>query len=134
MSESLKNLCNIRILRARLRNLPSEILEEILNKLTAVVLERREEENARQREKHERQEKIERLCFMMLEDGIDPSELVTGICITDNRKKSRTPRPPKYEYLNAKGEIKTWTGQGRTPKYIAEQLACGATLEEFEIK
>lgn len=134
MLGSLKILSNIRLLRTRSRALPSEILEDILDKLTAIVQERREEEAIRQKEEQGRREKIERLRNMMLEDGIDPLELVAGVSISDKNRKSRARRPPKYEYLDEKGEIRTWTGQGRTPKCIAEQLASGATLEEFEIK
>lgn len=134
MLGALKTLSNIRLLRTRARSLPSEILEDILVKLTAIVQERREEEAIRQKEEQERREKIERLRNMMLEDGIEPLELVADVGISDKCRKSRARRPPKYEYLDEKGEIRTWTGQGRTPKCIAEQLAIGATLEEFEIK
>ena len=42
MSEVLKSLNNIRTLRAQGRELPLEILEEILEKLEVVVSERRE--------------------------------------------------------------------------------------------
>lgn len=135
MSESLKLFCNIRLLRKRARTLSSEILEDILNKLTAIVLERREEDAFLQKEKQERREKIERLLAMMLEDGLDPSELTTSLGIPDKARKSRrAPLPPKYEYLDDNGQIRTWTGQGRTPKCIVEQLASGATLKDFEIK
>lgn len=133
MSGSLKILCNIRLLRAHVRALPSEILEDILDKFTAIVQERREEDAIRQKEEQERREKIERLRTMMLEDGIEPLELIASADISNKSRKPRARRPPKYEYLDEKGEIRTWTGQGRTPKCIAEQLASGATLEEFEL-
>ncbi len=44
MSETLQVLNNIRTLRARARELPLEVLEELLEKLTTVVSERSEEE------------------------------------------------------------------------------------------
>ncbi|MFF3863302.1 hypothetical protein [Streptomyces sp. NPDC002209] len=44
MSEALKNLNNIRTLRAESRECSLETLEEILEKLEAVVNERREED------------------------------------------------------------------------------------------
>ncbi|RDT52851.1 DNA-binding protein H-NS [Escherichia coli] len=59
MSEDLKNLNNIRILRAQARELPVEALEDILEKLTIVVEERPEEETSQRKEVEERQAKLE---------------------------------------------------------------------------
>jgi len=72
MSEDLKNLNNIRTLRAQARELPAEALEEILEKLTIVVEERREEETSQRKEVEERQAKLEAFRAKLLEDGIDP--------------------------------------------------------------
>jgi DNA-binding protein H-NS len=44
MSETLQVLNNIRTLRAQARELPLEVLEEVLEKFTIVVAERSEEE------------------------------------------------------------------------------------------
>ncbi|END4451164.1 H-NS histone family protein, partial [Escherichia coli] len=38
-----------------------------------------------------------------------------------------------YKYTDVNGETKTWTGQGRTPKALAEQLEAGKTLDDFLI-
>ncbi|EHK6279557.1 DNA-binding protein, partial [Escherichia coli] len=46
MSEALKELNNIRTLRAQARETDLETLEEMLEKLTAIVEDRREEESA----------------------------------------------------------------------------------------
>ena len=54
MSDAFKVLNNIRTLRAQARELPLSDLEEILEKLTVVVTERRDEveaEEAQNREK-----------------------------------------------------------------------------------
>lgn len=134
MSEILKQLNNIRSLRAQTRELPLEVLEELLEKLNVVVEERREEERTRLEEQNERQQKLETLRQMMLEDGIDPSELINTVTGTNKVRKVREPRPAKYEYKDENGDLKTWTGQGRTPKRIAELLAGGAKLEDFEIQ
>lgn len=42
-------------------------------------------------------------------------------------------RPAKYKYTDDQGNDKTWTGQGRTPKAIADAIASGKTLQDFEI-
>ncbi len=46
MSEALQVLNNIRTLRAQARELPLEVLEEVLEKFTIVVAERSEEKAA----------------------------------------------------------------------------------------
>ncbi|EFN3398350.1 H-NS histone family protein, partial [Escherichia coli] len=47
--------------------------------------------------------------------------------------KKRQPRPAKYKFTDVNGETKTWTGQGRTPKPIAQALAEGKSLDDFLI-
>lgn len=136
MSEDLKNLNNIRILRAQARELPVEALEEVLEKLTIVVEERREEETSQRKEVEERQAKLEAFRAKLLEDGIDPSELISTIKTGQSKAKSkspRSPRPAKYKYLDTDGSEKTWTGQGRTPRAIAKALQEGKKLEAFAI-
>ncbi len=133
MSDALKVLSNIRTLRVQARELDLAILDELLEKFTAVVEERREEEKQQAAEQNERQEMIAQYQQMMIEDGIRPEDLLSILqgSVTKD-KKSRDPRPAKYKY-DDNGVTKTWTGQGRTPKAIAEQMAAGKTLEDFAI-
>ncbi|MGL5298817.1 MAG: H-NS family nucleoid-associated regulatory protein [Plesiomonas sp.] len=48
------------------------------------------------------------------------------------QKAKRAPRPPKYRYVE-NGVEKMWTGHGRTPKFLAEQLEQGRQLDDFLI-
>ena len=136
MSEALKALNNIRTLRAQARETELAILEEMLEKLTIIVDERREEEESFNKEQAEKQAKIEAFRQKLLEDGIDPSELLSSLSSSSSSKvkSARAPRPAKYKYIDENGDEKTWTGQGRTPKAIAAELEAGKTLEDFEIK
>ncbi len=85
-------------------------------------------------EQEARQEKLEALRKMMEEEGINPEELLGSFSGKSSaKKKSREPRPAKYKFTDENGEVKTWTGQGRTPKALAEQLASGKSLEDFLI-
>ncbi len=134
MSEAIKSLNNIRTLRAQARELPLEVLEEVLEKLTVVVEERREEDSAKQAEIEERNQKLQTFRQMMEDEGINPEDLLGVFSAkSDKVKKVREPRPAKYKYTNEDGETKTWTGQGRTPKALAKQLAAGKSLDEFLI-
>ncbi len=126
MSVMLQSLNNIRTLRAMAREFSIDVLEEMLEKFRVVTKERREEEEQQQRELAERQEKISTWLELMKADGINPEELLGNSSAAAPRAgKKRQPRPAKYKFIDVNGETKTWTGQGRTPKPIAQALAEG---------
>ncbi|EFO6141522.1 H-NS histone family protein, partial [Escherichia coli] len=125
MSESIKILNNIRTLRAQAREFSLETLDEMLEKLTTVVEERRQEYVSYRKEREERQAKLEAFRLQLLEDGIDPADLLSGLSSSSKPKSNREPRPAKYKYIDENGEQKTWTGQGRTPKAIATAIEAG---------
>lgn len=134
MSEALKALNNIRTLRAQARETDLVTLEEMLEKLTTIVEDRREEEASSRKEQEERQAKLEAYRQKLLDDGIDPAELLAAVGSSQTKAKStRTPRPAKYKYTDENGNEQTWTGQGRTPKAMAAAIDAGKTLEDFAI-
>lgn len=133
MSETMKNLNNIRTLRAQARGLTLESLEEILEKLTTIIEDRREEEALQRKENEGKQAKLQAFREKLLEEGIDPSELIASTRSPKSPKAARAPRPAKYKYIDEDGSEKTWTGQGRTPKAIALALESGKKLQQFEI-
>lgn len=134
MGETLKVLNNIRTLRAQAREIDLATLEEMLEKLTTIVEDRREEEASFLKQQEEKQAKLEAFRQKILEDGIDPAELlaVTGPS-QPKAKSTRATRPAKYKYTDENGNEQTWTGQGRTPKAIAGAIEAGKTLEDFTI-
>nr|WP_314418926.1 H-NS family nucleoid-associated regulatory protein [uncultured Erwinia sp.] len=134
MSETLKVLNNIRTLRAQAREVSLVELEEMLEKLEAVVKERRESEAAIASEIKEKEEKLAKYRQMLLEDGIDLSELTAADTTAGKTRTKRAPRPAKYEYTDENGETKSWTGQGRTPAVIKQALDAGKSLDDFLIK
>lgn len=70
---------NIRTLRAQAHEVDLATLEEILEKLTSIVEDRRQEDAAAIVVNTQREEKLENYCKQLLEDGIDPSELLGNI-------------------------------------------------------
>ena len=132
MTYAIKTLNNIRTLRAQARETDLGSLEEMLEKLTAIVEDRRQEESLALQQNAERQAKIEALRAQLLEDGIDPSELL-GNPKSSRPATVRALRPAKYKYIDENGDEKTWAGQGRTPKAIAAALEGGKALEDFAI-
>lgn len=136
MSESLKPFNNIRTLRAQARESSLEVLEEILEKLTSVVEERRLEESQAQAKEEERTRKLEEFRQLLEKQNINPEELIQSMSTGKTARKSkRAQRPAKYEYIDENGESKTWTGQGRTPAVIKQAIDNeGKSLNDFLIK
>ena len=127
MSDLFKMLMNLRSLRATSREVTLEQLQESLDKLTQIVNERTQEEEQSRAENKEHNEKLEAYREMLIADGIDPEELL-GLMNTKPKKSNRAPRPAKYKYVDEDGQEKTWTGQGRTPKFLVDK-----NLEDFLI-
>ncbi|MBT0518461.1 H-NS family nucleoid-associated regulatory protein [Morganella morganii] len=136
MSESLKPFNNIRTLRAQARESSLEVLEEILEKLTSVVEERRLEESQAQAKEEERTRKLEEFRQLLEKQNINPEELIQSMGTGKTARKSkRAQRPAKYEYIDENDESKTWTGQGRTPAVIKQAIDNeGKSLNDFLIK
>lgn len=136
MSEDFKVFSNIRTLRAQARETSLEILEEILEKLTAIIDEKRLEEESGKKEQEVRKLKLDAIREQLLADGINPQELLGNYGSSSTLKKpksSRNPHPAKYKYTDEDGNEKSWTGQGRTPKAIAYAIDNGKKLEDFAI-
>lgn len=130
MSEALKSLNHIRTLRAQARDIALSELEEILEKLTVVVDEKRQENQEAEAAVQEKAEKLARYRDMLLQDGIDPGELLAG---APAQGKVRARRPAKYKYADENGQEKFWTGQGRTPSAIKTAVDAGKNLDDFLI-
>lgn len=134
MSEVLKTLSNIRSLRPVLRECTLEQAEAILEKVAFVVEELREAEKAKELEKIKRHQELKKYRDMLAQDGITPEELAA--LLNGENVKTREPRPArpaKYKFIDENGVVKTWTGQGRTPRALQQALNEGKSLEEFAI-
>ena len=134
MSELAKGLTNLRSLRAAVRELTLEQAESALEKLQTAVEEKRTNEAELIKAETERKERLAKYKELMEKEGITPEELqeIFGTAATSARAK-RPPRPAKYAFIDENGERKTWTGQGRTPRPIQNELNSGKSLSDFEI-
>lgn len=134
MSLTLQNLNNIRTLRAMARELSLDVLEEMLEKVRVVAEEKRSELAELEQQRAEQQEKINALLELMKADGISPSDLL-GSDLAQAGKPAKNVNRVKRNIalLISTVKEKTWTGQGRTPKPIANALANGKSLDDFLI-
>ena len=133
MSEGLKGLNNIGTLRAQARELPLTDLEETLEKLNVVVNEHREESEAEEEASRNKAKVLAKYREMLLENGIDPADLLEGLQAGGKQGNKRAPRPAKYKYTDDNGEEKSWTGQGRTPAPMKAAIEAGKSLDDFLI-
>ncbi|WP_421204284.1 H-NS family nucleoid-associated regulatory protein [Aeromonas enteropelogenes] len=136
MNEFIKTLLNIRSLRVALRELSFEQLEEAKEKFELIYIERFESAEKERTEEAEHQRKLVEFSEILKQAGVDPRDLISSAAPAasggaDNKAK-RAPRPAKYRYQED-GQEKTWTGQGRMPKAIAEQVEKGKSLDGFLI-
>lgn len=132
MSGSLKALNNIRTLRAQARDIQLSDLEEMLEKFSVVVSERREESQVNEAAVREKEEKLARYRDLLQQDGINPNELLGSLAPAGKLRAKRAARPAKYKYVE-EGQEKQWTGQGRTPAVIKAAIEGGKSLEDFLI-
>ena len=115
------------------REFSTDVLEEMLEKFRIVTEEKRNEEASLREEEAEKREKINTWLELMREDGVIPTDLLGEAVVVQGSTKKRAARPAKYRFADANGEQKTWTGQGRMPKPVAQALANGKSLEDFLI-
>lgn len=131
MSELLRIISHSRRLKSAVKELSTEQLEDIKDKLQAIIEERVLEEAAEKLENQERLEKIKKYREQMAADGIHPDELID---ISTEKSGRRNPRQPKYEVWNEAGERITWTGQGRMPNVFKARIDSGESLDTFLIE
>ena len=104
------------------------VLETALKNLQEIVDERKAKESIRN-------QKITEYLRQLEADGIDPSELMPNYSPNDQftARAKRAKRPAKYQYTMPSGEVKTWTGQGRTPLPIQQHINHGGSIDDFLI-
>ncbi|MFC5512796.1 H-NS family nucleoid-associated regulatory protein [Massilia jejuensis] len=61
--------------------------------------------------------------------GVSVEELLTN----NGGKSKGTGKKVEAQYRNPADNAKTWTGRGRQPRWIADGLAGGKTLDDFRI-
>ncbi|USD52574.1 H-NS histone family protein [Vibrio sp. SCSIO 43153] len=130
-----RDFLNLRLLRANCRELSTKQLLEAFSKLELIVEERRRIEYAKKVKLDELSLKISQIAKQIQASNLRTTDL---LCVlseleAEKPKTSRLPRPAKYRYIDCRGQEKTWTGQGRTPRAIQDQLDKGKSIDEFLI-
>ncbi|HGJ5900116.1 H-NS family nucleoid-associated regulatory protein [Arsenophonus apicola] len=132
-----KHLSSITTIRKFALTKDFEWLQEVKDKLEAVIEENREFFEQAKKEAEEKEKKRLDLIKMIEESGFSLDSLLNPVTtgkIKPKKKSSINARKPKYEFLDENGEIQTWSGNGKPPTALQKLLDDGNPLEEFLIK
>lgn len=134
----VKNLSGLTALRRFANTQSFDWLEDVFNKLSTIISEKREEEELFRLELSEQEEKRLKALKYLEELGLDPETINISIFDAEpKRKKKRkvNTAPAKYRFTDPDTEkVDTWTGIGRPKKGLQKLLDKGHDLEEFLIK
>ncbi|MDR5614938.1 H-NS family nucleoid-associated regulatory protein [Arsenophonus sp.] len=114
-----------------------EWLQEVKDKLEAVIEENRELFEQAKKEAEEKEKKRLDLIKMIEDSGFSLDSLLNPVTtgkIKTKKKSSINARKPKYEFLDENGDIQTWSGNGKPPTALQKLLDDGNQLEDFLIK
>lgn len=88
------------------------------------------EKEIKSRQHQDLQKAREQILAIAQEAGVSVEELLVA-----GGKKPKASKGQKVQarYKNPSDSSQTWTGRGRQPKWIAEGIAKGKTLDDFRI-
>jgi DNA-binding protein H-NS len=82
------------------------------------------------RQEHDVRKAREQILAIAQEAGVSVEEL---LATKVKKTKKGTGKKVQPQYHNPADNSQTWTGRGRQPRWIAEGLASGKTLDDFRI-
>jgi len=88
------------------------------------------EKQLKDRQQQEVKKAREQIIAIAQDIGISVEELLAN---KGAKSKSNGGKKVEPQYQNPVDNSQTWTGRGRQPKWIAEGMANGKTLEDFKI-
>ena len=133
MALNIKDLKNIRQLRAALRTCSVAEIADIAGKINVIQKEREKEEEKLQEAMKARERSVNNALSFLEKEDIDVYDLIDAL----NQKsvKKRGKMMPKYAYTDLDGINRTWTGQGKTPLALLKLMQkTGASLDDFLIR
>lgn len=122
-----KELTSERGLKKFLRESDFIFLENLNNRITVALTEKRAEYEAQESLRQEREKKRLELLDLIKAEGFSVADFID---MQTTEKKAK--RKPKYQYVE-NGLQKKWSGVGRVPVAIQRELDTGKTLDAFLI-
>ncbi|EHW5331736.1 H-NS family nucleoid-associated regulatory protein [Vibrio cholerae] len=134
--ESIKNrLTNKRSFNAFIKTVDLVWLKDFQERIKTAINELEQEAETKKLEELERQERLNELMKLIQDEGFDIADILAAKSGVETQPKTRSKAEPKYQYTGENGEPKTWTGRGRMPLEIAQQIEKGGkVLDDFLIQ
>lgn len=120
-------LTSARTLKKFLRESDFAFLEKLSTRISAALDEKRAEHIEQENLRRLRDEKRNELLALIESEGFSAAELAGNSAAPASPK-----RKPKYQYVEH-GIRKTWSGVGRVPVFIQQELDAGKNLDSFLI-
>ncbi len=126
----IKELSNLRILRAKLKGHSVKEINTIINKLNTLKQEIASRKLSAIENDPKKADSIKIIQGVMTENSLSLEEL-NAVLKENNRKKMA----PRYRYTGLDGIEYTWSGQGKLPKTLKALLdKTGKIKEDYRIK
>lgn len=118
-------------LRKELKPCTSDELQSFIDRVSKILNEKRQQEAELQQKEKERLQLVDKVVTDVLESGVDLDLLVDKLK-SEGDTTSHYKMKDKYRYTALDGEVRRWTGQGRTPTPLKELMeANGTSLEDY---
>lgn len=111
----------------KLDSLSVQELEALIQKANEVISRKKEQQEKLASARSE----IERIAR---DAGVSVEELLEQAGKTAGRKTAGTRKPVAAKYRNPADASQTWSGRGKRPRWLADAITAGKTLESFEIR
>ncbi|EFD4922264.1 H-NS histone family protein [Escherichia coli] len=134
-----RTMTNIRSLRTYVRELDFEQLLDMQKKLDKVIKERHEDAEREAAERKKLEAKYQQAVEYITSLGLDPEVcLIPVSAIAETTETKRKPkggvRKAKYIFEDENGDTKTWSGNGKMPLALRQQINGDCPLETFLIE
>ncbi|WMY96600.1 MAG: H-NS family nucleoid-associated regulatory protein (plasmid) [Arsenophonus sp.] len=132
-----KHLSSITTLRKFALTKNFDWLQEVKDKLEAIIEENKDAYEKAKKEAEKKEKKRLDLIKLIEENGFNLHSLLEPVITkTINKKKKNNinTRKPKYKFLDENGHTKTWSGNGKPPTRLQKLLNNGNSLDKFLIK
>lgn len=125
LNEVHKFLSNKKNITRLFKKYGSSYCEKLIARFNDVNEKIKETEKLRLIEEEEKQDKLKKVTDYMLSIGLTPNDL--------EALKIRKSSTIKYQYTDENNNQLTWSGRGKMPKLLSEQIKKGKLLSDFAI-
>lgn len=120
----VKILSNVRSLSSALKDCPAYLIDDMIIRLQQLLVVRRQERDRELKAMQQIDDLIVQMVGIMKANSIPLEKVVQqlmshGIVV----RKPHREATPKYRFTTLDGQVRTWSGQGKTPRELLAVMA-----------